>query len=468
MTKYLFNSNIHGYEISDVNNFEKETTKDDIIILILSESCNEESSKYYKLVDDVMRRFTRVILIGIGGSELVFDAVASNMVVFGQYDIYKVGDVTDISAEYLIKIIDRHPDLAEAQTYLPSSVCSYSDLCTLLYGIDALVNEGNLEGLKAHIERHLTGIEGAVELINKLKATQEAFNSNELIDNINSLKAEIQAKIDELKAKDDEIESVKHSRDEKIVEADNLKRELAKIKVAVTDQSESDLNTGNVFTTYSAYNTAMHANNKALIIYFKEISYVRYMNTLISILCERIEREKKTFKLLIYDNNVNTVTRYGLDTITCQSYTSDKNNIIKNKKKVVVVEPFNAIIQDLVSTKDAVDVLIVYDRLGQYEDLVKGNNVTKFTIANSKADLDMVYKVKAITPNDPSTVITDVRNSYELGNGGHAQFLDIPFIDENFFKLTDSARFQKYNKLKSARSQEFIIQHIMHKAHIGE
>jgi len=109
-------------------------------------------------------------------------------------------------------------------------------------------------------------------------------------------------------------------------------------------------------------------------------------------LCEYIDRMKLNWKLLIYDNNTNMIANYGLDVVTGDNYAGDKINILK-KKKVVVAEPFQSIIQDVISSKDAVDVVVVYDRLRQYEDIVKGNNVTKFFIANSGNDNDNAINI---------------------------------------------------------------------------
>lgn len=466
MTKYLVNNNIHGYEIINVKDYDVAFNKDDLLIVIVDKNCKTDSSYYFNLVDSALRCQTRVILLGVNDENDVFDAIASNMLMYKAYDIYQIEDKDLISAEYLIKITERHPDYNEAQSFISSSNVAYQDICTLIYGIESLINEGNIEGLISHIEKHTAAIEGMIVSINKMRKTCEIFNSNELVNNINELKAKIDDLMRQLDDKDSIIDEVKHNRDEFKVAVENLKRDIVKLKENAP--VSGDTTGGSVIKSYAAFNTAVHGNSKAIVIYFKEISYVRYTNTLIEQIMSFLEKKKKDCKLLIYDNNVNMLKFYGLDVINGLNYASNKQAVLR-KKKFIVSEPVQALIQDVVSGDKASDIVIVYDRLRQYEDIIKGNNVTKFFVANSKKDIKEAMSIKALGCEDTGNIITDCRNTFEFDDKTKkVEFLNIPDADPTgkFSMLSDSAKFQRYMKLHTVKSDVPLMDTIIKKSHV--
>jgi len=468
MTKYLFNSNIHGYELATIKEFNKDLVKDDLIILIIDKSSEADSSLYYKLVDGAIRSQSRVILISVDDNNSLFDVLASNMIVYKEYDIYQVVNKEAISADYLLKVQDRTPDLTEAQAFLNTDIVAYNDICNILYGIESLVNEGNIDGLKAHVERHIPTIEGLVYTINKMKKAYDASASNEFLDMVNSLKMQIESLNGTIADKNKDIDDIKHNRDEYKVQTENLKREITKLKNNPVDVSASSETTKNVIKSYTAFNTSLHANNKAIVIYFKEVSYVRFTNTLVSILMKVLEKKKLKCKLLIYDNNTNMVANYGLDVINGDYYASNKMEVLKKKIKMVVTEPFQSIIQDMIASNEAADVVIIYDRLKQYEDIVKGNNVTKFFIVNSRTDVKNIIGVKALGVDDTESIITNATNTFKFDNNKEVKFLDIPVIDTNFSSLTESAQINKYIRLRTTITDVLLLETIMNKAHISK
>lgn len=466
MAKYLVNNNIHGYEIINVKDYDITFNKDDILVVIVDKNCKSDSSYYFNLVDDALRCQTRVILLGVKDGNDVFDAIASNMLIYKAYDMYQIEDKDLISAEYLIKITERHPDYNEAQSFISNSDIAYQDICTLIYGIESLINEGNIDGLISHIEKHNATIEGMITAINKMRKTCELFNSNELVSNIDELKAKINDLLKQLDNKDNIIDDVKHNRDEYKVEVEKLKREIAKLKE--TESMSGDNNGSSVIKSYATFNTAVHGNSKALVIYFKEISYVRYTNTLIEQIMSFLEKKKKDCKLLIYDNNVNMLKFYGLDVINGLSYASDKQTVLR-KKKFIVSEPIQSLIQDIVSSDRASDIVIIYDRLRQYDDIIKGNNVTKFFVANSKKDVREAMAIKALGCEDTGHIITDYRNTFEYDDASKkVEFLNIPEADPSgkFSLLSDSAKFQRYMKLHTVKTDVPLMDTIIKKSHI--
>ena len=77
-----------------------------------------------------------------------------------------------------------------------------------------------------------------------------------------------------------------------IVNCENLKRENEKIKNKNTDLQAQSESGGAVIKTYKELNTKLIDCKTKLIIYFKEVSYVRYTNSLVVKLMEVLEKKK--------------------------------------------------------------------------------------------------------------------------------------------------------------------------------
>ena len=472
MAKYIFGSNIYGYEEHTTENFDKDVEKDDLLIIIVDKTVDDKIKDYYRIVDDALRKNARVVLIGIDDGNKIFNIIASNMVVFKCYDLYQVANKDAISAEYLIKLQERHPSIYEVQTFQDGDVVAYSDICNILYGIESLVEEGNIEGLKSHIERNIKSMDSLVSTINKMKSRYEEYNSDELNKAMDSLKAEIDKLNETIKEKDETLDKEKHNRDEYKVEAENLKREITKIRAtALAPTAKTEIVSEPIIKRYSTFDTTLESNNKAIVLYFKEVSYVRYTNTLITMLANWMEYNNKVYKLLIYDIESNMVKNYGLDEVNGAYYTSNKDLVLRNKRKMVVTEPFQALVKDIITGDKAADVVIIYDRLKQFDNIVQGNNVFTFFIANSSKDIKNILSERKYNVIDTGRIITSTENSY-TDPSGKAEFLDICKADlkdgERFSALTDSAKFKKYQKLITTRTKKSLMDEILATSHLKD
>lgn len=454
MKKFIFNENIHGYEKLNINDIQEVSDRDDLYIIIADKSCDKDISSYYNLVASALKKNNRIIFISVDDDNKLFKPLASLMVTYNAYDIYQVAEKTDISAPYLLKIQERHPDLSEVQTYIGGDITAYSDLTTILFGIESLTDEGNEEALKSFLEKHMLSIESLVATLDYMKKTCDIFNSNELIDSINHLKDEIDKLNNTLEKKNKEIEEVKYDRDVKKVEAENLKRENNNLKNKNTDLQSQAESGGSVIKSYKEINTSVINCKTKLVIYFKEISYVKHVNTLILQLVELFKINQVTFKLLIYDGQLELGHSYSnMSKITGPTYAQMKSNLISNIQKCVVGEPNPAIIQDVLTSEKQFDVVIIYDRMKCVKDIVTGNNVTKFYVINSTSDFNEVKSTLKIT--DTSCVISNTSSSiYEKNDSSKTKkFLDIPVI-EDYNKQTASGKTSKYMKLTPTFSKE--------------
>ena len=473
MTKYMIGENYHGYEKITVEDFDVTNAQDNLFIIVIDKSCDENVAKYYNFIRNALKKHNRIILIGVEDDNKSFNPLASLLITYEDYDIYKTPGKDALSADYLLKIEKRTPNFSEVQTYIGGSLTAYNDISMLLFGIQSIVEEGNEKALKSFLEEHMESFEGVITALNMMKKTCDVFNSNELINEVNSLKNEKQTLEDTIKDKDSTIENIKFDRDKNKVDAENLKRENEKLKSKVSDTSSSDASTeGSTIKTFKTINTHLLKDNKTkIVLYFKEISYVRYTNTLVTVLFDYIKRQKLKVKLMIYDTNSEMYSIYNpLRVVNGSNYLQDKNNIVHKVEKFVVSEPSQSIITDVLTSDMNFDVVIIYDRMHTLNDVVDGNLVTKYYVINSREEYDSIKDQLKI--KDTSCIITNADSSINISKewkvDGPREFLDIPTI-EDFKKRaiqSDSFVFSRYKKQATTLTKEALLDKILAKSKI--
>lgn len=460
MAKYIFNETFHGYEKLDISNVKDIESQDDTYIMIVDKKCDDSIAEYYKFVNSALKKHNRVILISLTDGNKAFRTLASLLVTFDNYDIYEIESRDALSAEYIIKLENRHPDYCEVQTYIGGDLTAYSDMGMILFGIESLVDEGNIEGLKPFLEEHMLSIENLTSSLNFMKKTCELFNSNELVNEVKSLKDREKQLAKTVSDKESSIKEIKYERDEHKVAAETLQRENEKLREKAKELQDKVASGSNTIVNFRTTSTQLLKGNKTkIVLYFKEISYVRYTNTLITILFDYLKRKQLKTKLLIYDTGSELCSTYNhLRVIKGSDYISEKEAFINRIEKIVVTEPAQMIINDILTSDNAFDVVIVYDRMHTINDIVDGNLVTKFYVLNSRSDYETMKNTLKI--NDVSSVITDAANSLNISkewkSTGDRNFIDIPTIPE--FKkheiASKSFAFAKYIKLGTSSTSK--------------
>lgn len=440
MVKYEINFNIHGYEKLTVDDDAVSTITDDLVIVVVEKQCDAELGKYYKAVNNLLRNRNRVILISVNDENKLLKPIASLMTTFRAYDIYSIEEKEQISAKYLQTAEEREPDFCEVQSYIGGDVTAYSDMTTLLFGIESLVEEGNQDALKDFLQDHMGSIENLSFTLNNMKKTCDIFNSNELVDIINTMKKDTENLNSKIAEKDKILDEVKHDRDQFKVDADTLKRENTKLRENNEDLQNQVANGGTILKTYNEVNTKLIKCKSKIVLYFKEVSYVQYTNSLVEQLMNFLKNKKLKIKLLIYDTNTELYQTYSpLTIVRGEEYTTQGRNLINRTEKFVVAEPNQSIITDILESDNCFDVVIVYDRIKGVKDLVSGNNVTKFYVINSKKDYDAVTPIIHII--DTSTIIT--RDGAGIDD---AKTISVSNI-AGYSNSTDAAKTSKYIKM---------------------
>lgn len=461
MSKYIVNYDINGFEKVEISDKKLTTGSDNIIVLVLDESTSDKLMEYYESVTNILLSGNKLFIVMVGKESKIRKTLCNLAANYRNYNIYKVDSKSTITSEYIDTIIEREPTIDEVQAFVGGDISGYADINIILMGIDDIVSRGNLEELKSFVEDHVTSIESLTHVIEYMKKIVDTTNSKELMLKIEELKTKLRdqdIKLDSTEAENRKIkdENLKLTEDNAATKQE-LARAMSKNKGLEQQMSASTP----VIQSYSPLHTSLIRCNVSNILYFKEISYVPYTNSFILTLVNTLQLYKKKVKLIIYDSRVGLSTLYRpLSVIGGSEFVANKENYISGTDMFVVVEPNPMILTSVLECNNPkYDIVIVYDRMRQINNIVSGNNVTMYYVVNSSNDYREVQKTLRIT--DLSSVITRADSS--IGEGA----LNIPKIDD-FDKthLSESARMSKYKKLQPVGCDKPLFNLILEKAHI--
>ena len=442
MFNAIVNYKLHGYEEKDIIDLKEATKEWEIgtaVIVLNSETIGNERN-YYSAVKRLCSLGVKVVLINLEGENECFKMLACLMLNYDQYNIYSVKNKSYLSADYVSSLCEREADYNEVQTYIDGDITAFSELGTIFIGIESLVKEGSIEALKEFLESHVNSVENISASIDFLKKNVDLNRSEELTTTINELQTKLDKMEDvksdvenQLKITENELRNAKQ-------EAATLDEEARTMKLKYDSLMEQSTSGGVVINSYIETNVAMLHCKTKIIIYFKEISYVTYMNSFIINLVGRYRASQKKVKLVIYDRKNSISCMYNpLQIVGTQEYLQDKNSLINKPNSFVVIEPNPQIIQDVLQSNEAYDIVIIYDRLKEANDIVVGNNVTKFFVINSRNDFEQSKSIMRI--GDKSPVF--VRESTGIEHG-------------TLFPLATIADYRGGSESESARVSQYI------------
>lgn len=449
-TNFIINYNMPGFESVSIDD-KRLLSGQNTVVIILDASTNDALNSYYNTIIGMILAGSRVICISVGQTSKIRKAIMMLMASYRAYDIYKVSDASLLTQEYLEKVIERHPGLEEVQQYIGGDVSAYSELNSIILGVTNLVQSGDLDGLKTFIEQHIESIESSCETVEYLRKVADATNSGELNELIRSLRDKVAKTAKENADIESELNGYKESNSKLSDKVSVLERDLAKANAKVSALSSDDgAQRAGVISAYKEINTAREKCNVKNILYFKEVSYVRYTNSFVTNLFEFLSNfYKNGIKLVIFDSKVGIPGVYnGISIYSTTEFLGSKQQIINTSKKFVAPEPNPVILSSILeNVSSKTDILIVYDRLGQLEDLIAGNNVAKIVVVNSFTQYNNVRARLKLSSN------TLVISGDEFD--GAFNIRTIP----GYAECTPSAKVAKYSKIEAfPGSSERLIQ----------
>lgn len=458
MGKYIVNHTINDYITTNIDNSELKN-KDNINIIVLDESTNDKLSDYYNNVRDMIVAGARVYIIAVGTESKIKKSLFILAANYKNYNLYKVDSKDTITSDYINTIIQRNPTIDEIQTFVGGDISGYSDISVILLGIDDLTRRGDIEGLKEFIETHVNSIENLTNVVEYMKKIVDTDSSNELLGRINELQESLKTFKTKLENAEKENDKIKDENLKLLSDGETAKQALSRAMSEKKTLEEQLSNNSPIMKAYTKIETSLINYKTKSIIYFKEVSPVNYINSFISKLTEFIKLSGNKVKLIIFDSEVGLGTYTGLNIITGNDFISNKRNYISVTDSFVVVEPNPVILTSiLTSVNPMFDVVIVYDRLKQYEFIVDGNNVTKYFVIKSSSDFKAIQSKLKIT--DKSSIIT--RPGSSIG----PETLNIPYMADYTHGISNTASIAKYKKLQCEGSNKPLFDTILAKARV--
>lgn len=462
-TSYLLNSNIHGYERVTIDNFKFDDKRDDTVVTIIDKGCDDKLPVYYNMFNNLLKQNNKVVLVGVNDENKSFRVLASLLVTYNDYNIYQIEDKNTLGAKELQVMCERTPDLTEVQTFIGGDVTAYSDMSTIVFGIESLVNEGNEDQLKDFLNQHMISIGSLTYTLNYMKHICDTFNSDELLNKIDRLKEKITSLEKQVEDSKKTIDDIKYEKEKIQVELEGSKREVNKLKATNTELRATSESGGSIVKQYNTINTQLISCKTKIVMYFKEISYVQYTNSLIINLLKYLENSKLKAKLIIYDSQGELYSVYKpLNIVSGEDYLSMKGTLTGKTKMFVVSEPITNVLQDVLIAEQCFDVVIVYDRLKGIKDLVQGNNVTKLFVIGSNNEYEALKGQLKIS--DPSSIITTIHSTMAMENKTK-QTLDIPYVN-GYSHGTDTKRQAIYIRLQPSGYKETLMNILLKKARV--
>lgn len=385
MDKYLigFSNQIMGFESLDIIDEKISNLKNELVVMLLDDKSNGRLYDYYSKTRELLVNNNKIILILDGATSRIRKQIGMLLVSYRNYNIYTIDDISSIDSSYISALNEREPSEEEVITFVGADLTAYAQINELMLKMVQSIEESDVEGLRSLIESNRESIEGFVDIIDYMKRVVDTVNSG---DTDNKIK-ELRNKISELEKR--EIESNKKLRDaegkleEAKEDASTIRREAFQAKKRVGELEEQLNSREPVIRAYSELQTQMIRCKAKIVIYFKEISPISYMPSMITKMIEVMQKvDKLRVKLMIYDNKNSFLAAYKpLPVVGSGEYVSNRDIVVNKYDKMVVVEANQALIEDVLQSDW--DVVIVYDRLKQSKDIVSGNNVYKYWVLNS-------------------------------------------------------------------------------------
>lgn len=404
MSNYVIGTSIKGLEAVDLKNYNDKIKKNGNVVIIIDDGDNN-LFKYYTLIKNIIINGNRPIIIFKNDNINFKRQICALMSSYNKYDIYTVEPDFDITTEYVQTIMERVATEEEVMNYIGADVLVASKINEVIISLCQAVEASDIDSICNIINTNKDIIDNSVDVIDYMRKTIDDLSKskdsdavdttklNEAIEKIEYLESELSGREEELSEHKSQVDKLKEQK--KIAEADKntAVAELNSARLKLKELQEQLNNHEPVIKTYTEVQTSLIKCKVKSILYFKEVTYVRYVNSFITILMEMLTKYRRLkAKLIIYDNksSFTSMTYKPLTLVNSNEYIANRDNIINNLEKLVVIEANPAIIEDIL--KADYDVVIVYDRLKQANDIVTGNNVYKYWVINSKSEYMEIQK----------------------------------------------------------------------------
>lgn len=404
--RYCINIDIDGYTAVTIDSAE-EVSEGSVVVIFLDSAADRSLTAYYRGVYTLIRKGCRIFLLIAGETPKIRKQLAMLMYSYNCNDIYQLSEdfnKESITSDYISVLEEQEPDEADISMFIGTDVTAYSRLQPLIAKAIRLSAEGDTQAVGEYITEHRDIFEKALNIFNYTKAVTEKVNMGSFQEKLTKAKESVsqaEERADEAEKRTEDV--MKELETAKMSDAEH-KSELQSALSRV-ESLEKKLNQGSLIREYITTNTKVIACKVKVILYFKEVTRINFINSFMSKYYDYITKLlKKKVKLIIYDNPHAFLGVYKpIQAISSVDYVANRQDIAEKMNKLVLIEPNPSILQDVL-TGDSYDIVIVYDRLKQETDIVSGNNVYKYYVVNSMKEINEIMRKTSISM---SNVITN-------------------------------------------------------------
>lgn len=394
-----------------LTNDNLETVGSDSVILCDADKCTVALSAAYKFLKRAMLKGLRPIVVSRDKEALAGKTLGMLLVAYGHYDVYFLYPGQELTQKFIEAMVKREPSRKDVSTFIGTELIAYDTLSEVLMDLQKTVDSGDIGKVKALISENRAAINGAAPFIDSLKqmadeGIQSAGSDDAELASLRSQLETANKELADLRARLEQAEQdsraeagiseeeVQRRVDVALAEAKKstdlqvrmLRDELKGSKEKIAEL-EASINSNNpIIKAYTEIKTPLIRCGAKSIMYFKEVTQVRYSMTMLTKMLDILIKFKHLkAKFVVYDNAHAFMSTYKpVPTIDYSTYKTKREKVNDEWSKVVVIEA-NADITTGILGADY-DVVIILDRLKQATDLVSGNNVHKFWLINSQTD----------------------------------------------------------------------------------
>lgn len=466
--KFCVGKEIEGFNLKKITEDDLIDCRNSKIILYLDRESNDRLLDYYKAVRSILRAGNNDLLVLLNEDEKsnISQAIIHLNLEYANYKIYKVYNDTVLDKEYIMDMFKRNSSADEVQLYVSKDGEAYNTITEALLNISEMCLDNKLIELQDYVMNNKDLIKEYPAVLSYMKQNIDELNLGITV-KLSSLEKELSRALEDkhdvevvsakLKESVDNLKNVVNQQEEntkkiqhKLTKYEETVENLKKEKEALEEQTkqlqnsvQSTLDVG--FTSYTPLSVTQIKGNKVKsIIYIKEVSKPRYINTLITLLLyclnSKCNATKNKTKLLIFDSREDFANIYfPVQQANTNTYFDMKTEIL-SQDKIVFTDTNPVYLSDIMTGNT--EYLIIYDRLGQQKDLIYGAAVIKFYTFASKNEL--VYFKKKYTDVDETRVIMN-------SPSGVVNTLEIQELPG--FNTIDAigAKFAKYYKMKASK-----------------
>lgn len=394
---YCININIENFETRNITDIDD--LRDNKVVIYLDGKTKGRLVDYYYSVYKLIKNNNNILLLILGDENIIYKQISMLMYTYSQYNIYKLPCTTkpeSINKTYIDVLYEQEPSELDISMYIGSEIVSYEKGLPILLKLIDSVSRGDILELEKLIDAEKSSIESLIKILGYTKSVTEKVNMGEFNKLVERLKSDNSNFASKLRETEEELRKERYNREEAEAELRNKENELSQSLHRVASL-ERKLNQGNIIREYTTTNTKQFNCKVKVVLYFKEISHIKYINSFIHQYYEYLTRiQKKKVKLVIYDNPHFFLDTYKpLQPITSIDYVSKREDVVNKESKLLLTEANQSILQDIL-TSDVYDIVIIYDRLKQEEDIVSGSNVYKYYVFNSAKEINEIRKKKDI------------------------------------------------------------------------